>query len=94
MARLITTGQLERANRLLVRWLADQRSVRLGQATRELDRLDQAEPVEAGEQRIGHKVAVRLVSTLLRKAGFHKSGYTGSGYDREPVYARPMGPIA
>lgn len=95
MIRTLSVPQIKRARSLFITWLADQRSVRLGHATRELERLDRQEPLAEGHQHPSSgQINPRLVSALLRANGFHKTGYTGSGYDREPVYARPMPPMA
>jgi hypothetical protein len=80
---------LLRARRLVDQLLAGLASVQLGSLTRDLERLDQREPIVAGEIAIGRGVDVRLTSRILRERGFRRSGWNGaSGLHREPVYTR------
>jgi len=80
---LLTPAQLERANALLGAWLGDNVVCRLGEACRAIESADREEQFLSG------KVTPRLISTLLRKRGFAMIGYSGCGYDREPVYRKP-----
>jgi hypothetical protein len=80
---------LRRARRLVEQLLAGLASVQLGSLTRDLEKLDQREPILVGEMALGRAVNVRLASRLLRERGFARRGWNGgSGLHREPVYTR------
>lgn len=79
---------LRRARRLIEGIVAGMASVQLGSVTRDLEKLDQAEPIPNGEMAIGRRVDVRLAARLLRERGFTRNGWNGgSGLYREPVYS-------
>lgn len=79
---------LQRARRLIATLLNGIASVQLGSVTRDLERLDDREPIAPGEIAIGRGVDVRLAARLLRERGFVRSGWNGGhGLHREPVYS-------
>jgi hypothetical protein len=81
---------LRRGRRLVERLIAGMSAVQLGCLTRDLEKLDQAEPITAGEIALGRAIDVRLTARLLRERGFSRTGWNGgSGLHREPIYKRP-----
>lgn len=80
---------MRRARRLVDQLTIGLSSVCLGAATRDLERLDQREPLEPGEIALGRGVNTLLMSRLLWQRGFRRNGHNGGGgLHREPVYTR------
>lgn len=83
----MTTAWASRSARLVAKIVDGRDEVRLGDMARTLERLNASERVEQHEQVI-QAVTTREVAMCLRRLGFRRTGWTGHGYDREPVYSR------
>jgi hypothetical protein len=86
---MLDAARIRRADRLLDGILAGLASVELGCATRDVEKLDQLQPVLAGEIAIGAQINTLYIAVLLRRRGFARAGWNGkSGLHREPIYSR------
>lgn len=86
---MLDAARTRRADRLLDMLLGGLASVELGVITRDVERFDQAEELQAGEIALGDQVSTLYVAVLLRRRGFARSGDNGkSGLHREPIYTR------
>jgi hypothetical protein len=83
------SGELRRANRLADQVTAQLSGICLGSCARDLCVADLREPLAPGEISLRGAVHVLMVRNLLVARGFHPSGWSGTGRDRQPIYSRP-----
>jgi hypothetical protein len=85
---MLDAARTRRADRLLDGLLGGLPTVELGAITRDVEKLDQTEPVAGGEIALGGEISTLYIAVLLRRRGFVRCGDNGkSGLHREPVYS-------